>query len=147
MQHPDVHIGFSDAGTHLKNISIYNFGPALLKLVNDRLKAGKKTMSIGKAIHKMTKELADWYLLPNIGSLEVGKQADITIIDPNYLNEEILDLQEAAMPGLPDYQRIVRRNDNAVPYVFINGVMAWRKGEKTVVLGIKKLGKVLRVKK
>ena len=39
VQHPDVHIGFSDAGAHLKNISIYNFGPALLKLVNDRKKS------------------------------------------------------------------------------------------------------------
>jgi len=146
VQHPDVHIGFSDAGAHLKNISIYNFGPALLKLVNDRLKSSKKTMSIGKAVHKMTKELADWYLMPNIGSIEVGKQADITIIDPNHLNEGILDLHEALMPGLPDYKRIVRRNDSTVPYVFINGVLAWEKGKQTTELGTKKLGKVLRVK-
>ena len=146
VQHPDVHIGFSDAGAHLKNISIYNFGPALLKLVNDRLQTGKQTMSIGKAVHKMTKELADWYLMPNIGSLEIGKQADITLIDPNHLTNEILDLQEAPMPGLPDYQRIVRRNDATVPYVFINGALAWKKGQPTEVLGTKKLGKVLRVK-
>jgi len=147
VQHPDVHIGFSDAGAHLKNISIYNFGPALLKLVKDRLDAGKKTMSVGKAVHKITKELADWYLMPNIGSIEVGKQADITLIDPNHLTDEVLDLQEAPMPGLPDYQRIVRRNDGAVPYVFINGELAWEKGKQTDVLGVKKMGKVLRVGK
>ena len=82
VQHPDAHIGFSDAGAHLKNISIYNFGPALLKLVKERNDNGKKTMSVAKAVYKLTKELADWYLMPNIGSIEEGKQADITIIDP-----------------------------------------------------------------
>ena len=146
VQHPDVHIGFSDAGAHLKNISIYNFGPALLNLVQSRLKEGKKTMSIGKAVHKMTKELADWYLMPNIGSIEVGKQADITIIDPTHLTDAVYDLKEAPMPGLPDYLRIVRRNEGAVPYVFINGTMAWEKGAATDDLGKRKLGQVLRAK-
>ncbi len=144
VQHPDVHIGFSDAGAHLKNISIYNFGPALLKQVKERQDNGKQTMSIGKAIYKMTKELADWYLMPNIGSLEVGKQADIAIIDPTHLTDEVYDLQEAPMPGLPEYLRIVRRNDGAVPYVFINGVLGWKKGSATPDLGNQKMGQVLR---
>jgi len=147
VKHPDAHIGFSDAGAHLKNISIYNFGPALLKLVKERNDAGKDSMSIGKAVYKITKELADWYLMPNIGSIEQGKQADITIIDPDHLTDEIYDLKEAPMPGLPDYLRIVRRNDNAVPYVFINGTLAWEKGNATAELGQSKLGNVLRAKK
>ena len=140
VRHPDAHIGFSDAGAHLKNISIYNFGIALLHLVKERNDTGKKTMSIEKAVYKLTKELADWYLMPNIGSIEEGKQADITIVDPNHLTDEIYDLHEAPMPGLPEYLRIVRRNDNAVPFVFINGVMAWKKGKATQDLGNKKLG-------
>lgn len=144
VQHPDVHIGFSDAGAHLKNISIYNFGPALLNLVHGRQKEGKKTMSVGKAVHKITKELADWYMMPNIGSIEVGKQADITLIDPTYLTDEVYNLEEAPMPGLPDYLRIVRRNDGAVPYVFINGVLSWEIGKATEDLGTRKLGGVLR---
>jgi len=146
VQHKDVHIGFSDAGAHLKNISIYNFGPALLKLVRDRQESGKQTMSIGKAVHKITKELADWYMMPNIGSIEEGKQADLVIIDPNQLTSEVHDIKEAEMPGLPDYLRIVRRNDGAVPYVFINGVLAWEKGEATSALGNQKLGKVIRAR-
>ena len=144
VQHPDVHVGFSDAGAHLKNISIYNFGPALLKLVNDRQQKGQKTMSIGKAVQKITKELADWYLMPNIGSIEEGKQADITLIDPKQLTDEVYDLKEAPMPGLPEYLRIVRRNDSTVPYVFINGELAWEKGRPSPKLGKHKLGKVLR---
>ena len=144
VQHPDVHVGFSDAGAHLKNISIYNFGPALLKLVNDRQQKGQKTMSIGKAVQKITKELADWYLMPNIGSIEEGKQADITLIDPKQLNDEVYDLKEAPMPGLPEYLRIVRRNDATVPYVFINGEKAWEGGSPSPHLGKRKIGKVLR---
>jgi len=144
VQHKDVHIGFSDAGAHLKNISIYNFGPALLKLVRDRQLAGQNTMSVAKAVYKMTKELADWYMLPNVGSIEEGKQADITIIDPEHLTSEVHDIKEAEMPGLPDYLRIVRRNDKAVPYVFINGELAWERGKATAALGNQKLGNVLR---
>ena len=41
-------------------------------------------------------------------------------------------------------KRIVRRNDAAVPYVFINGVLAWKKGAATADLGNQKLGQVLR---
>ncbi|MEM6632419.1 MAG: amidohydrolase family protein [Bacteroidota bacterium] len=145
VQHPDVHVGFSDAGAHLKNISIYNFGPALLKLVHDRQQNGQKTMSIGKAVQKITQELADWYLLPNVGSIEEGKQADITLIDPNRLTDEIYQLKEAPMPGLPEYLRIVRRNDATVPYVFINGELAWEKGKPYPTLGKRKMGRVLRV--
>ena len=48
------------------------------------------------------------------------------------------------MPGLPDYLRIVRRNDAAVPYVFINGTLAWENANVTKDLGNQKLGKVLR---
>ena len=147
VQHPDVHIGFSDAGAHLKNISIYNFGPALLKFVHERQQNGEKTMSIGKTVYKMTKELADWFMMPNIGSIEEGKQADIAIIDPTHLTDEVYDLHEAPMPGLPDYLRIVRRNDGAVPYVFINGVLSWEKGEATEDLGKRPLGRVLRAAK
>lgn len=144
VRHPDAHIGFSDAGAHLENISIYNFGPALLKLVKERQSEGQKTMPIEQAVFKLSKELADWFNLPNIGSLEVGKQADICIINPEHLDDRIMDLHEAPMPGLANFKRIVRRNDDAVPYVFINGELVWKQGQKTEVLGTKKLGKVLR---
>lgn len=144
VRHPDAHIGFSDAGAHLENISIYNFGPALLKLVKEHQSKGLKTMPLEKAVFKLTKELSDWFGLPNIGSLEVGKQADICLIDPAHLDDRIMDLHEAPMPGLTDFKRIVRRNDETVPYVFINGQLAWQKGQKMDVLGTRKLGKVLR---
>ena len=60
------------------------------------------------------------------------------------MTDEVYDLQEAPMPGLPEYLRIVRRNDGAVPYVFINGVLGWKKGSATPDLGNQKMGQVLR---
>ncbi len=100
-------------------------------------------MTIGKAIYKVTKELADWYLL-DTGSLEVGKRADVTIIDPNQLGDELEETQLAGMPGLDSYKRLVRRNDDTISHVFVNGKLAWRNGSASAQLGQQKLGEVLR---
>ncbi len=125
IQHPDVQIGFSDAGAHLRNMAHYNFGLRLLKLVQDNQKAGIKTLSIGQAVKRLTSELADWFLI-DAGHLAVGKRADITVVNPQQLNQDLSAIHEASMPDLPDFKRLVRRNDGAVPYVFINGRLAWQ---------------------
>lgn len=124
IQHPDVQIGFSDAGAHLRNMAHYNFGLRLLKLVQDNQRAGIKTLTIGQAVKRLTAELADWFML-DAGHLMPGKRADITVVNPAHLTDELTNIHEAPMPGLPNFKRLVRRNDLAVPYVFINGALAW----------------------
>ena len=44
--HPDVLIGFSDAGAHLRNIAYYNFPLRMLKLVRDASLAGRPFMIV-----------------------------------------------------------------------------------------------------
>lgn len=139
---PDCHIGFSDAGAHLKNMAHYNFPLRMLKLVRDRRLAHQKAMTIGEAIRKLTSELADWYLLDR-GRLAKGKAADVVIIDPNYLNDDLDQTSEEGMPLLPSFKRLVRRNDAAVPYVFVNGKLAWTDG--AMQNAEEGFGKVLRV--
>lgn len=146
VSHPDCHIGFSDAGAHLKNMAHYNFGLRFLKFVKDRKEAGKKAITIGQAVRKITKELAEWFLL-DAGSIEQGGRADLVIIDPQKLDDTLEETQEEGMPGLPTFKRLVRRNDKTVPYVFINGTIAWKKGRKGDGLGrSQKFGQVLRAK-
>ncbi|OWY22309.1 N-acyl-D-glutamate amidohydrolase [Sphingobacteriales bacterium UPWRP_1] len=123
VQHPDVQIGFSDAGAHLRNMAHYNFGLRLLKLVADNQAAGIETLTIGQAVKRITAELADWFMI-DAGHLLPGKRADIAIVDPNHLTDEVCAIHEAPMPGLPEFKRLVRRNDAAVPYVFVNGQLA-----------------------
>lgn len=143
INHPDCHIGFSDAGAHLRNMAHYNFPLRLLRFVQQQAAAGQKTLTIGQAINKVTKELADWYLL-DTGTLEAGKRADIAIINPNELSEELEETQVAGMPGLESYQRLVRRNDKTVSHVIINGQLAWTQEGASLQLGRRKLGQVLR---
>lgn len=128
VQHPDCHIGFSDAGAHLKNMAHYNFGLRLLKFVQEQAAEGRKSLTIGQAVRKLTKELADWYLLDGIGSIEPGKRADLVLIRPEKLDEQLDQLEESGMPAMPEFQRLVRRNDEAVPMVMINGRIAWQNG-------------------
>lgn len=146
IQHPECHIGFSDAGAHLKNMAHYNFGLRLLRFVRETAASGQQTLSIGEAVRKVTHDLAEWFQLPGIGLLETGRQADLVIIDPTQLTEDLDEMAEAPMPGLPEFQRLVRRNDAAVPYVFIQGRIAWEKGQAATTLGQDCVhGKLLRV--
>ncbi|GGD16388.1 N-acyl-D-amino-acid deacylase family protein [Nocardioides daphniae] len=60
---PGVTIGFSDAGAHLRNMAFYNFAVCLLDRVHRAEAAGRPFMSVEKAVHKLTGELADFYRL------------------------------------------------------------------------------------
>ncbi len=143
VRHPDCHIGFSDAGAHLKNMAHYNFALRLFKFVREQEAEGRKTLPIARAVHKVTKELADWFLLDR-GHLAPGKIADLVVIDPAHLDGQLDEMSEAPMPGMPGFKRLVRRNDDAVPYIFINGRIAWQKGRKGEGLGKEKgFGSVL----
>jgi N-acyl-D-aspartate/D-glutamate deacylase len=143
VRHPDCHIGFSDAGAHLKNMAHYNFPLRLFKFVQEQKAEGRKTLSLAQAVRKVTGELADWYGL-DAGYLAQGRRADIVLVDPTQLNDQLDQTYEVGMPGLPEFKRWVRRNDQAVPYVFINGQIAAQSGQASPILGqAKDFGKVL----
>lgn len=124
LRHPDILIGFSDAGAHLRNMAYYNFGPRLLWRVRQAEAAGARLMTPGQAVHRLTGEIADWLGI-NAGHLEVGARADVVLLDPAGLTEAVESLHEAAMPGFPSLQRLVRRNDAAIRQVYISGRLAW----------------------
>jgi len=124
VSHPQAQIGFSDAGAHLRNMAFYNFPLHLLRLVRNRSRAGTPVMSAGRAVHRVTGELAD-YLGVDAGHLRVGGRADVAIIDPTALDGHLDDVVEAPMPGVPSLRRLVNRNDAAVRAVLVNGRLAW----------------------
>ncbi|HLU42084.1 MAG TPA: amidohydrolase family protein [Microthrixaceae bacterium] len=122
--HPQVLIGFSDAGAHLRNMGFYNFPLQLLRLAADAQREGREFMSIGRAVHRVTGELAD-YLGIDAGRLRAGGRADLVVVDPEGLDDSLDELHEVPMPGFPDLDRLVRRNDRAVRAVVVNGRVAW----------------------
>ncbi len=122
--HPAVLIGFSDAGAHLRNMGFYNFPLRLLKLVRDFDAQGRPFMTTGRAVHRLTGEIAD-YLGIDAGRLAEGRRADITIVDPAGLTDAVEHVHEEEMEGFPGLRRLVRRNDEAIRAVYVNGRLAW----------------------
>jgi N-acyl-D-aspartate/D-glutamate deacylase len=142
--HPDVLIGFSDAGAHLRNMAHYNFPLRLLKLARDAEQRGEPFMTIGQAVHRVTGEIAEWFRI-DAGVLDEGKRADLVVIDPTKLDERIEEAHEEEMEGFGGLHRLVRRNDETVNAVLVNGKLAVLNGKPTPELGREQgFGKVLR---
>lgn len=127
--HPSVQVGFSDAGAHLRNMAHYNFPLRLLALVQNG-----GGMPLERAVHRVTGEIADWMGI-DAGHLGRGRRADLVILRPEALDERLEGLEEAPMDGFDDLVRLVRRNDDAVKAVIVNGRVAVRDGRLAPELG------------
>ncbi|QXC60955.1 amidohydrolase family protein [Aquihabitans sp. G128] len=142
--HPTVLIGFSDAGAHLRNMAYYDFPLHLLRLQVRAEAEGRDLMSPERAVHRLTGEIAD-YLGIDAGHLEVGRRADVVVVDPTTLDDRLDPISEDEMVGMPDLQRLVRRHDDCVPAVLVNGRLAWHDGAFAPGFGDRKgYGHVLR---
>ena len=142
--HPDVLIGFSDAGAHLRNMAHYNFPLRLLKLVQDAEKRGEAFLSMGKAVHRVTGEIAEWFQI-DAGIVAEGRRADIVVLNPEKLDESLEEAHEEPMEGFGGLRRLVRRNNETIDAVIINGKIAVEHGEPSARLGQEKgMGQVLR---
>jgi N-acyl-D-aspartate/D-glutamate deacylase len=138
-----VLIGFSDAGAHLRNMAFYNFGLRMLKLVRDAELDGQPFMTTGRAVHRLTGEIAD-YLGIDGGTLAPGRPADLVVVDPTQLDGRLEDIHEAPMTGFPGLKRYVRRNEGAVRTVLVNGHEAWHGDAPGAGLGDLAMGQLRR---
>ena len=138
-----VQMGFSDAGAHLRNMAFYNFGLRLLRHVRDAELRGEPFMTVERAVHRLTGELADWYQI-DAGHVRIGDRADVVVIDPERLDERLDDYAEAPVPQYADMPRMVNRNDAAVDLVLIGGRTVVRGGTPTELLGKTRTGSFLR---
>ena len=140
---PGIQMGFSDAGAHLRNMAFYNMGLRLLRHVRDAERAGKPFMTIEKAVHRLTGELADWYRI-DAGHLRIGDRADLVIVDPNRLDSTLDGYAEGRVDQYGGLSRMVNRNDDTVTAVFVGGRAVFLDGEPTDVVGKKRTGRFLR---
>lgn len=125
---PTIHMGFSDAGAHLRNMAFYNYALRFLKRTLDAERRGKPFLSVERAVHRLTGELADWFGL-DAGKLHEGSRADFVVIDPAGLDDSVDAYHEAKVPFFADLSRMVNRNDAAVVATGVNGQIVYRKGE------------------
>jgi len=146
MRHPDVLIGFSDAGAHLRQMAHYNFPLRMLWRVRRALDSGAAFMSVERAVHRLTGELAEWLGL-DAGVLAPGKRADVVVVDPAQLDERLEVAHEATVDGYGAYSRLVRRNDDAVRAVIVGGQLAAERGVFAPGVGKQRgFGRVLRAR-
>jgi N-acyl-D-aspartate/D-glutamate deacylase len=145
VSHPDVLIGFSDAGAHLRNMAHYNFPLRMLRLVREAERRGEPFMTAERAVHRLTGEIAEWLGL-DAGTLEEGKRADVVVLDPERLGPEVDAIHEssAGMGPLGGVSRLVNDNAGSVRDVLVSGRAAMRAGAPTDRLGVTRLGEVLR---
>jgi N-acyl-D-aspartate/D-glutamate deacylase len=125
---PSIHMGFSDAGAHLRNMAFYNFGLRLLKRTLDAEKAGAPFLTVTRAVYRLTGELADWFGL-DAGTLREGDRADFVVIDPAGLDGSLDGYHEEAVPFFGGLRRMVNRNDAAVVATGVNGAVVYRNGQ------------------
>ncbi|MGV0804653.1 N-acyl-D-amino-acid deacylase family protein [Mycolicibacterium setense] len=125
---PSVHMGFSDAGAHLRNMAFYNYPVKLLKRVRDAQLAGRQFMTTEHAVHRLTSEVADWFGVP-AGTLREGDRADFVVIDPAGLNDSVEAYHEEPVAFYGGLSRMVNRSDDAVVATAVNGAVVFRDGE------------------
>ncbi len=125
---PSIHMGFSDAGAHLRNMAFYNFPLRLLKRVRDAELAGRPFLTVERAVHRLTAEVAEWFGL-QAGTLREGDRADFVVIDPAGLDDSVDSYHEEKVPFYGDLSRMVNRNDAAVVATAVNGTVVFGEGE------------------
>ncbi|GAA4475122.1 amidohydrolase family protein [Rhodococcus olei] len=138
-----VQMGFGDAGAHLRNMAFYNFPVRLLKRVNDAQRQRRPFLTVERAVHRLTGELADWYGL-DAGHLRVGDRADLVVIDPAGLDDSVDALFEEPVAEYGGLRRMVNRNDRAAVATLVNGRIVFRDGRFAPGYGVEKTGRFLR---
>src|SRR5690606_21127565 len=102
--------------------------------VRDAELAGEPFMQLGRAVHRLSGELAD-FIGVEAGYLRVGDRADLVVINPAGLTDALDEMHEAPMEVL-GMMRVGKRNDEAVELTLLNGRIACREGlEHTGDLG------------
>ena len=100
-------------------------------------------LTLERAVHRITGELADWYGL-DAGHLRVGDRADAVVIDPRHLDASLDAYAEHPAPFFGGLSRMVNRNDDTVAAVFVGGTYVFGNGRAAPALGKQRTGEFLR---
>ncbi|MFK8029673.1 MAG: amidohydrolase family protein [Gammaproteobacteria bacterium] len=135
---PKMLPGFNDSGAHLTNMAFYD---ANLRGLQSAMGRGLETVAY--LVRRLTRDPAEFFNI-EAGTVDVGARADITLIDPdklqNYDSEattKSIFRQDFSNPQL------VNRSDGVVTCVLVAGHVAWEAGEFSSAHGLERWGKAL----
>ncbi len=118
LRNPETVTGLSDAGAHVTLICDATMPTTQLSYWTRDRKKGEK-LPIEFVVHKQTKRNADMYGFTDRGSLEVGKRADINVID----YEKLSAAPPVAHHDLPAGGTRIMQPVTGYKATFCNGVM------------------------
>ena len=103
---------------------------------------------VAEAVKRLTTEPAEFFGL-DVGSLALGAQADVVLINPDMLAKHDVNAQRKKIWNDKFQNEVmVNRSDGVVEQVYIAGQLAWEDGNSYgEVLGKHRLGRALRVKR
>jgi N-acyl-D-aspartate/D-glutamate deacylase len=137
--HPSTLPGFNDSGAHITNMAFFDSNLSSLQL------AQRESLdTVAQIVRRLTREPAEFFGL-DVGSLDIGAQADIVVIDPEALAGWDDNANRKLMyRDLFEHNQMVSRSDGVVSHVLINGELAWQGSDFTDALGSKTMGRALR---
>ncbi len=137
--HPQALPGFNDSGAHITNMAFFDANLMSLKLAQDRGEA-----TVARMVRRLTREPAEFFNL-DVGSIEIGAQADIVLIDPEELRAwDCNDTRAYLYRDVFDHHQMVNRPPPIVRHVLIRGEQVWEDGDFTPALGRDTLGRAVR---
>ncbi|MFX5245226.1 amidohydrolase family protein, partial [Acinetobacter baumannii] len=86
--------------------AFYNLPLRFLKLVQQAAAGGQPVMSLEKAVWRVTGEQADWFGI-EAGRIREGDRADLVVLDPSGLAQDLEQVHWAEMENFGGLQRLV----------------------------------------
>jgi N-acyl-D-aspartate/D-glutamate deacylase len=130
--------GFNDCGAHLTNMAFYDGNLRALKLA-----AQGGEQDVAYMVKRLTRDAAKVFRVKG-GTIEVGDQADLILIDPEALQR--FDHHNSVQRIYRDefqHDQLVNRTDGVVPLVMIKGHPTWRGDQFEQGFGGRQYGRVL----
>ncbi len=126
LEHPDTVVGLSDGGAHVKMICDASVPTYLLThWVRDRTRGER--LSLETVVRKQAAATAEVVGLTDRGTIEVGKKADLNLIDLEHL-----ELHEPrSVADLPAGGRRILQDATGYVATIVNGVVTRRNGVDT----------------
>ena len=130
--------GFNDSGAHLINLAFFDGNLLTLKIAQQ-----ESPEKVAHAVKRLTRDPADFFGL-DVGTLDVGAQADITVINPDTLATYETDRnRQMVYREVLDAEQLVNRSDGVVEHVLIAGTPVWHHDQALPALGNQTLGRPL----
>lgn len=123
LDHPLIHIGGSDAGAHVTQFC----GAGDTCDMLERYVRGYGKMSLERAVHRMTGEVASLWGVRDRGTLAPGQAADVVIFDP----ASIARGDEVFVSDFPGETNRYVRHATGIDKVIVNGAVVVDRGQYT----------------